>query len=152
MKLRHYIIVLSRWICVFWVEAVDLVMVVYDLKRHPWEFCVYLALQHCFYQSKSHSHGIGNIYPDLLYTTHFWCLSFASRNEEIVPVGKSHLWHWFCQLCFIGTEPHVLILYIVWQSSVTTAGTMGVKIPTVLFVEFAGSTKCESDLESRATL
>lgn len=73
--------------------------------------------QDAFYQSKSLSQGIGNIYPDFLYTTHFWCLPFATRNEEIVPVGKSNLWHWFCQLCFLGTATRTCSLHHVTELS-----------------------------------
>lgn len=154
VKLRHYIIVLSHcgfvslklkqlilwWWCMAWRGILETVCLLGTAEG-----------QRSSYQSKSQSQGIGNIYPDFLYTTGV-CLSFATtRNEEIVPVGKCHLCHWFCELCFLGTGTLNLPVLIVWQKWVVATGSMGVKISTVLlFVEFAGSTKCESDLESRA--
>lgn len=94
--------------------------------------------QHSSYQDTSDSRGIGNIYPDFVYTTGD-SLSFAMRSEELVsgqiPSLLLILWPYLLE------QRHTLLacsLHCVrW---VVSSGTMWVEMCSV-FVEFAGSIK-----------
>lgn len=86
-----------------------------------------------------YSRGIGNIYPDGVYTTGD-SLSFAVRSEELVsgqtPSLLLVLWPYLLE------QRHPLLacsLHCV--SWVGSSGTMWVKMYSVFFVQFAGSIK-----------